>query len=324
MKKTILVISSLYLCSLSIAQDIEKPSAEILLKELSENACTCVEEIDTYNKSSTEVAREASACIDEQAGALQLGSKLFAVADLKEDAEEVNGKKQINVSINPSKDSKEYKEYYYQLERYMMANCVSLKEKIASNDKQSNTSKSQNIKAIKFYDQGTVAFQKEDFVAAVNYFQKAVKEDPEFAFAWDNLGISYRRLDKFDEAIAAYETSLKIDPSGLMPLQNIAVAYQYKKEYDKAIKAYESLAEIDPDNPEVFYGLGNLYASYLKDYSKGLDTMCKAYVIYIAKKSPYRTDAEKVINSIYTEMKNKGEEDQFFQILKENNININE
>jgi tetratricopeptide (TPR) repeat protein len=53
-----------------------------------------------------------------------------------------------------------------------------------------------------------------------------------------------------------------------MPLQNIAVAYVHKKEFDKAITAYEKLAEVDKNNPEVFYGLGNVLAMDLKEYEK--------------------------------------------------------
>jgi len=42
--------------------------------------------------------------------------------------------------------------------------------------------------------------------------------------------------------------------------------------------------------------------------------------LYIAQKSPYRTDAEKNIQAIYAEMKKEKKEDKFFEILKANNI----
>lgn len=134
----------------------------------------------------------------------------------------------------------------------MMTNCASLKEKMASNEKQSSKSFSDNKKATEFYSKGLNESKNKNYEKAVEYFEIAVKEDPEFTFAWDNLGINYRRLKNFDKAIEAYKKSLEIDPNGLMPLQNIAVVYQYKKEYYKAIKAYEKLAEIDKNNPEVF------------------------------------------------------------------------
>ncbi len=61
----------------------------------------------------------------------------------------------------------------------------------------------------------------------------------------------------------------------------------------------------------------------LQDFEKGLDNMCKAYVIYTQQKSPYRTDAEKVIAYIYSEMKKQNKTDKFNEVLKANNINQN-
>jgi tetratricopeptide (TPR) repeat protein len=163
---------------------------------------------------------------------------------------------------------------------------------------------------------------RQDFQQAVVHFESALKIDPLFAFAWDNLGLSYRKLNNYDKAIEAYNSSLKVDPNGLTPLQNIAVAYEFKKQYDKAIDAYERLSKVDKDNPEVYYGMGRLYVVYLEDYENGLQNLCKAYNIYTDQKSPYRTDAESMISMAYREMKKQGKEKRFTEILKENHINV--
>jgi tetratricopeptide (TPR) repeat protein len=204
-----------------------------------------------------------------------------------------------------------------------MSNCSATKERVAAAEKQSTKSVSENKKSLEFYSLGLKETKKENFQKAADYFEKAVHEDPAFAFAWDNLGISYRRLDNYDKAIYAYNKSIAIDPNGLMPLQNIAVAYVHKKEFDKAITAYEKLAEVDKNNPEVFYGLGNVLTMDLKEYEKGLDNMCKAYNLYTEQKSPYRTDAETIIRMIYVELKKQGKELQFNKILNDNHINQN-
>jgi tetratricopeptide (TPR) repeat protein len=323
MKNILSVIIFISICYAGVSQESKKSGSETLLKELADNGCKCVDSINTFNKAKAEVVKEISDCIAKQAGAYQMGSKLMEIDDLKEDAEIVDGKKQINISINMNENSEDYKKYYYELERYMMANCSSLKEKIASNEKLSANSISENEKALDYYYKGLEEVKKENYEKAVHYFEKAVKEDPEFAFAWDYLGVNYRRLNNFDKAIECYKRSLEIDPNGLMPLQNIAIVYQYKKEYSKAIEAYEKLAEIDKNNPEVYYGIGNVYASNLNDYEKGLDNMCKAYNLYIELKSPYRADAEQMINIIYSEMKKQGKEKEFNKILKANNISQN-
>ena len=51
--------------------------------------------------------------------------------------------------------------------------------------------------------------------------------------------------------------------------------------------------------------------------------MCKAYNLYISHNSPYRTDAEKLIQNLYNEFKAKGQTAKFDAILKANNISQN-
>lgn len=323
MKKLPILLLLISFYTKGIAQESKNKNTDTLLKELAENGCKCVDSINVYNKANEEIAREISICIDEQTGALQLGKKLMNIDVLSKKDKKKEDKKQVDIAIDFDKNSEDYKKAYYELERYMMSNCSTLKDKVASTEKQSAKSVSENKKALEFYSKGLSESKNENFAKAIEYFEKAVKEDPEFAFAWDNLGISYRRLNNFDKAIASYEKSLALDPNGLMPLQNIAIVYQYKKEFVKAIAAYERLAKVDANNPEVFYGIGNVYVTNLKEYEKGLDSLCKAYNLYYEQKSPYRTDAESLISMVYAEMKKQGKEEQFNQILKENNISQN-
>jgi tetratricopeptide (TPR) repeat protein len=201
-----------------------------------------------------------------------------------------------------------------------MDNCKEVKNTISANDIEGDHSVSKNQAALDFYSQGLTEYKKENYKDAIVYFEKVLKIDSDFTFAWDNLGICYRKMNDFDKAIATYQKSLELDPRGIMPLQNIAVAYRYKNEFDKAIEAYQKLATLDKNDPEVYYGLGETYALYLKDYEKGLDNMCKAYTLYTKQQSPYRTDAEKIIGSIYSEMKKQNKLSRFHEILKENHI----
>ncbi len=66
-----------------------------------------------------------------------------------------------------------------------------------------------------------------------------------------------------------------------------------------------------------------IYYENILDNEKALDNICKAYNLYVAQNSPYRTDAEKIIQSIYSDFKAKGKQDKFNEILKSNNISSN-
>lgn len=323
--KKIFLLFTISIISYSFAQ--EKNSnpfdKEKILKNLAEDACKCIDSIYPGSKIKDSIASEISSCIDKIVPTYQFTLQVSESIDYEKLLNGEQDKTEQKIIITTDKNSKDYKNTYYELERYLNNNCKAIKEKIAVNDVLREKSMSSNKQALEYYDLGIEEFQNENYEKAISNYKKAIVFDKDFAFAYDNLGITYRKLNRFDEAIDAYEKSLKIDPNGQVPLQNIAIAYIYKKEYKKAIKYYEKLAKLDDSNPEVFYGIGNIYVQYINDYEKGLDNLCIAYNIYVATKSPYRTDAEQLINVAYSELKKQGKETTFFDILKKHNISSN-
>ena len=55
---------------------------------------------------------------------------------------------------------------------------------------------------------------------ALYRWQQAVKLDPSYAAAWNNLAIAYEHDGKFEDAKKAYEQALTLDPKNLMIRQN--------------------------------------------------------------------------------------------------------
>lgn len=318
-KKTITIFIFILPFSLSFSQ--EKPDEKKIIQELSENACKCADSISLSNRKKADIIKDVHECIDKYTGALQLSSLLLGSEKLSEKAPKVNGKKQINLTFDSDKNSQQYKDSYNKLERYLMQNCESVKKatgSIETNDDQF----SKNEVAIDFYHKAIEASKKENWKEVIQNYEQALQADPKFIYAWDNLGICYRRTGEYDKALNAYKQSLAIDPKGRMPLQNTAMTYVYKKEYQKAIDAYNDLDKVYPGDPEVYYGIGQTYFIHLKDNEKGLDYICKAYRIYTEQKSPYRSDAEKMIGYIYKSMKEENKMDRFKEILKNNKIDF--
>jgi len=315
MRNFFLALAVLTLASAATAQNKNDSSkSDDLLTELSGNVCQCIDSIP-YDISKDAIHFRVKSCIDDAAGTYQMGHKLMNL-DLSS-----GQTKDVTINVNVNKDSDEYKKYYYEMESYLMGNCKALKDRMTADEHISHSSMSDNPEALKLYKSGLEATKREDFKKSIECYQKAVKIDPNFAYAYDNMGICYRRLNEYDKAIDAYEKSLKIDPYGTMPLQNLGIVYQHKKEYAKAIAAYERLAEIDSKNAEVYYGIGQTCVVYTGEYEKGLDNLCKAYRIYVESKSPYRSDAEKLIQYVYEAMKKQGNEAQFHEILKRHDLN---
>lgn len=291
------------------------------LKTFSDNACNCIDSISLANKSSTDVSKDVATCIDSQVGAYQMASKLADVLPDIRDKSKKNKKtpKNIDVNLNYNPQSAEYQKYYRRLERYLMDSCSSLRTAIGQNNIESKNSISSNFAAQTAYSMGVDYLKKDDFKNAVVYFEKAVSYADTFAFAWDNIGICYRHLGEYDKALSAYQKSLSLVPNGIAPLQNIPVVYEFQKKYDAAIAAYKNLEKIYPDNPEGYYGAGRVLLITGND-TAALREMCRAYVLYDNQRSPYRTDAETMIQTIYSKMKGENRLDEFNEILKEFNI----
>src|SRR5262245_61778088 len=131
MKQIVLTLLFVGFFAAVFSQTPEKSKDNALLRELAENGCKCVDSIEAYNKSNEEVAAEISRCNDAQTAAYQLGAKLGLVTDQIKSGDNKDGKKEINISINTNTESDEYKKNYYEIERYMVDHCPTVKEKIA-------------------------------------------------------------------------------------------------------------------------------------------------------------------------------------------------
>lgn len=302
----------------------ESFSKEKALAENVANSCKCIDSISVENKNAKETAIEVKQCIDKQVISYQTAVKIAELLNSVEDsAGTMKDGESYEITLENNPDSEDFKKHYYEIERELMANCPAIKSVTGMNNKENEKSVSTNSMAIAEYNKGNAFIRENNYEKALPFYQRAVLYDPEFVFAWDNIGICNRKLGNFDEALKAYKTSLKLDPKGITALQNLPVVYISKKNYKKAIESYGELEKVEPDNPEVFYGTGVVYYQNLKDYEKALDNMCKAYNLYISHNSPYRTDAEKLIQNLYNEFKAKGQTAKFDAILKANNISQN-
>jgi tetratricopeptide (TPR) repeat protein len=297
-------------------KDIEKEilagmdGEQLALKIAGDLACKCIDSVYQGDKSVLATDKAVTNCIADKVSIYDMSKQLMS--SLK--------KKNNKIVVNTNEDSDQFKDNYYAIERRLKDSCKILNFLLKSNDKILDKSHSNNEDARKEYDKGVDYLKKEDYKNALKYFDKAVAIDSVFAFAWDNIGVCNRQLGNYEKAVAAYKESLKLEPTGKTALQNIAVAYGYLNKYDEAIASYNEILKYYPKDPEVYYGIGSIYFMKLKNNEKGLDNMCKAYIIYVQEKSAYRSDAEKIISMIYSAMKKDKKEDLFNKILKDNGI----
>jgi tetratricopeptide (TPR) repeat protein len=286
-----------------------------MLQSAGGRACNCIDSVNKAAKNKSQQLAAAAGCIDAEVSSYQLSLQLLKAM------KDPGNTRTITMTANKNSDA--YKLSYYQLERWLNDSCEVLRSMIRTNDEANEKSFSKNPDAYAAYKEGVDWLKTQNYKEATPWFEKAVRLDPQFVFAWDNLGICYRQTGELEKAEEAYLASLKVDPAGHTALQNLPVVYLKQKKSQEAINAYQAFLKQYPGDPEVYYGIGLVYYQNLQDMEKALDNICKAYNIYVSQKSPYRSDAEKLIQSIYREMKNNNKEDVFNKILKENNIRAN-
>ncbi len=279
------------------------------LKNAGDAACKCITKIKIKNKSAEEISAGISKCISNEASSYSMSLQMM---------EALKGDKKENTIYLGEKGEKD--KYYFQIENWLRDNCGAMNYIIAADNKESENSISSNKEALKYYKKGQIAMQNDAYADAETYFQKAVAEDDQFVFAWDNLGLMLRKQERYPEAAAAYKKSIAIDPKNITALQNLAVVYGLQKNSDKALECYMNIIKLYPENPEGYYGAGLIYIDPKNDLENGLDYMCKAYNLYIKIGSPYRADAASNMKYIYNQLKEQGKEATFARILKENNI----
>jgi len=199
--------------------------------------------------------------------------------------------------------------------------CPDLVPQVTESKEDTFYSKSKNKNAQNAYKIGQDFMNQEKYKLAVESFQLAIKEDPNFVLALDDMAVSYRQLDDYDNAIKYYKRSLEIYPEGSFALMNIGVVYTFKSDYKTAISYYEKLIQYHPDNAEGYFGAGKNYF-LLKEDEKALDNMFIAHRIYTNENSEYSKDSEKLLAGIYQKMKSENKEDVFKKIAEKNNIKI--
>lgn len=105
---------------------------------------------------------------------------------------------------------------------------------------------------------GNVSFnRKHDSLAIINY-KKAIAADQANFKAHYNLGNTYLRQGKGQDAMKEYEKSASYTSSKLMKKainHNMGCIYYFTKQYDKAVEAFKESLRADPKDNRVRYNL---------------------------------------------------------------------
>lgn len=133
----------------------------------------------------------------------------------------------------------------------------------------------QNQKAIKLYDEGRKFQQQAKYTAAERAYRKAIKINPDFVEAFNNLGNVLVDRERLNEAAGAYRKALKLQPEHPMLMNNLGNALQLQGENDKAVEWFEKALVQDPDYADALSNLGNAFNG-LSNLEKAIESYRKA------------------------------------------------
>ncbi|KAJ4958905.1 hypothetical protein NE237_026016 [Protea cynaroides] len=102
------------------------------------------------------------------------------------------------------------------------------------------------------FELGAVMLRRKFYPAAIKYLLQAIErwdgDDQDLAQVYNALGVSYVRDGKLEKGITQLEKAVKLQPGYVTAWNNLGDAYEKKKELKAALKAFEEVLLFDPNN----------------------------------------------------------------------------
>jgi Tfp pilus assembly protein PilF/peroxiredoxin len=129
------------------------------------------------------------------------------------------------------------------------------------------------------YGLGSVYLKQNKNAAARESFERAVKLRASYPDtvpnAWNNLGLLATREGRMPEAAQYFQEALRENPNHFIALENLGNTYRQQGNWDEARKLLSNAVALKPDDPEANYNLGMVFAQ-LNQTDQAYDYLQKA------------------------------------------------
>lgn len=105
---------------------------------------------------------------------------------------------------------------------------------------------------------GLVSFAFKRYDLAIEWFARAITQNPTVADYFSDLGRALEQRDRFDEAIRCYDRALQVDASAVDNWRRLAVLLQQRGRLSEAAQACDRLLQLTPEDAESWHRLGNV------------------------------------------------------------------
>ena len=90
---------------------------------------------------------------------------------------------------------------------------------------------------------GSTVKKRGDLDRSIQFLERALELNPDFASAQENLGIAFAMKGRVDEAISHLNRAHELDPTNQRILKNLAMAYHQKGDSANETKVRQLLQE---------------------------------------------------------------------------------
>ena len=106
---------------------------------------------------------------------------------------------------------------------------------------------------------GQALLEAQDLEAALAEFQAASELAPQLAVVHSSMGVIYRRMGEYEQAIDCFVEAIRRNPFSFEDTFNLAQLYYFTERITDAIQAYLHAVELEPDNFDAQLNLGVCY-----------------------------------------------------------------
>lgn len=92
---------------------------------------------------------------------------------------------------------------------------------------------------------GLLALEDNQFSDAVDYWQRAIQKGAASDILFSNLGLCFRKLERWAEAEEALRQALKLNPERLEALTNLGLVFYQQKKYPQALDTFNQALALD-------------------------------------------------------------------------------
>jgi superkiller protein 3 len=122
------------------------------------------------------------------------------------------------------------------------------------------------------FSQGAQALKNGEFRRAEELFRRVIALDPKSGAAHINLGVTYMRERRWDDAMAELHQAETISPSVPGIQLNIGLIHYRKSDFDGAIEPFSKVLKLEPDSLQASYLLGLCYF-FTNRYKAAVETL---------------------------------------------------